>query len=203
VCIPPPEFFEQWTSTAQTRDGRSILIRPLRPDDREREVEFINSLSELSRYLRLWTPLKFLPPHLLDQLMDIDYDRRVALVATVQRASAERIVGIVRYGVTDQPDTAELGVTVTDAWQGCGVGRLLVIELIRFARWRGLRRLMGVVLAENRGMIALAHSVGFAVNFDAAEHLMRVSLDLDAQAGSAKPRGHCGEFPVSTNQPAP
>lgn len=53
--------------------GVEICIRPLRADDREREVAFINSLSERSRYFRLFTPLRFLPPHLLDQLMEIDY----------------------------------------------------------------------------------------------------------------------------------
>lgn len=179
MCPAPVEFFEQWSSTARTRSGQWIRIRPLRADDRQREIDFINSLSETSRYMRLWTPLKFLPPHLLDQLMDIDYADRMALVATMENGGAERIVGIARYGVTDTADTAELGITVTDAWQGRGVARLLVIELVRFARWRNLRRFTGIVLPENQPMLALARSLGFTVSFDPVEHLIRISLRLE------------------------
>ena len=148
--VPPPAAaLAEWTSTATTRNAAQVCIRPLRPDDREREIEFINSLSEQSRYFRLFTPLKFLPPHLLDQLMDIDYDRRMALVATVGCGCAEQFVGIARYGETDHPSSAELGITVTDAWQRCGIARLLMAELMRFARWRGFRRLTGIVLPQS------------------------------------------------------
>lgn len=71
ACSPSAEFFEKWTSCARTRSGEQICIRPLRADDRERESVFINSLSEHSRYFRLFTPLRFLSRHLIDQLMDI------------------------------------------------------------------------------------------------------------------------------------
>ncbi len=81
----PAELLARWTSQSSARNGVRLCVRPLRPDDREREIEFINSLSERTRYYRLMTPLKFLPPHLLDRLMDIDYDRRMAFVATPSR----------------------------------------------------------------------------------------------------------------------
>lgn len=98
-----------WTTQVQLPGGLMLRVRPLLPDDRDREREFIQSLSERTRYLRLFTPLRFLPPHLLDQLMDIDYDRRMALVAAVQNNGKEEFVGVARYGEADQPDTAELG----------------------------------------------------------------------------------------------
>jgi RimJ/RimL family protein N-acetyltransferase len=172
------DILAQWTLTVQTRDGLSVCIRPLRPDDRQREIEFINSLSERSRYFRLMAPLKFLPPHLLEQLMDIDYGRRMALVATVERGGVEQFVAVARYGATDRPDTAELGITVTDAWQRRGIARLLVAELIRYARSQGFRALTGLVLPENFRMLALAKSLGFTSSYDPAEHAMRISLDL-------------------------
>ena len=62
---------DDWTMPARSRRGAVLRIRPLRPDDREREIAFINALSERSRYFRLFTPLKFLSRHLLDQLMEI------------------------------------------------------------------------------------------------------------------------------------
>ena len=179
MCSSPPvELSKKWTSCVRTRSDVEICIRPLRPDDRQREIAFINSLSEQSRYFRLFTPFKFLPPHLIDQLMDVDYERRMAFVATVERDGVEEFVGIARYGETEQQGAAELGVTVADSSQRCGIARLLVTQLMRFARWRGLSRLTGVVLAENRAMLALAASLGFHASYDPAQHLVVISREL-------------------------
>jgi RimJ/RimL family protein N-acetyltransferase len=176
--MPSADLLASWTSIARTRNGVDIRIRPLRPDDRPREADFINSLSERTRYLRLLTPLRFLPPHLLDQLMDVDYHRRMALVATVESDSAERFIGIARYGEADKPDTAEIAITVADAWHRCGVATLLLTELLRFARWRGYRRAIGMVLLDNYPMLALARSLEFTATLHPSEHLMWISRDL-------------------------
>ena len=179
MCSSPlGELSKKWTSCVRTRSDVEICIRPLRPDDRQREIAFINSLSEQSRYFRLFTPFKFLPPHLIDQLMDVDYERRMAFVATVERDGVEEFVGIARYGETEQQGAAELGVTVADSSQRCGIARLLVTQLMRFARWRGLSRLTGVVLADNRAMLALAASLGFHASYDPAQHLVVISREL-------------------------
>lgn len=177
---PSREFLSSWTSQASTRSGAQLCIRPLRPDDREREIEFINSLSERSRYYRLMTPLKFLPPHLLDRLMDIDYDRRMAFVATIEREGREQFVGIARYGETDRANCVELGITVTDQWQRHGIARLLIGELMRFARWRGVRCLEGIVLHDNLPMIELAKSLGFHATHDYAQQVVVISRSLDS-----------------------
>ncbi|HEY5808951.1 MAG TPA: hypothetical protein VIT67_13330, partial [Povalibacter sp.] len=55
----------------------------------------------------------------------------------------------------------------------------LVEELIRFARAHGVRRVTGMVMAENKAMLSLAHSLGFAVSYDSQQQLMSISRDLD------------------------
>jgi acetyltransferase len=174
------DLLASWTSQSSASDGTPLCIRPLRPDDREREIEFINSLSERSRYFRLMTPLKFLPPHLLDRLMDIDYDRRMAFVATIEHEGREQFVGIARYGETDRRNCVELGITVTDQWQRRGIARLLVAELTRFARWRGIRCLEGIVLPENFAMIELAKSLGFHATHDYTQGVVVITRSLDS-----------------------
>jgi acetyltransferase len=169
------ELLAQWTSQSTARNGTRLCIRPLRADDREREIEFINSLSERSRYFRLMTPLKFLPPHLLDQLMDIDYDRRMAFVATTEEDGCQRFIGIARYGETDRPGCVELGITVTDRWQRQGVARLLFAELVRFARWRGITCMEGIVLHDNLPMLELAKSLGFHAVHDYEQHVVVIT----------------------------
>jgi RimJ/RimL family protein N-acetyltransferase len=194
-----------WTLQARARTGALVCLRPLDPDDREREISFINSLSEPSRYLRLFTPLKFLSRHLLDQLMDIDYQRRMAFVATTQQGDREQFVGVARYGETDEPATAEIGITVTDEWQRCGIARLLMQQLVAYAHAHSIRRLTGLVLPENHAMIALARRLDFTVSYDPAQHVFVISRELtDADSQSAprdsdthgQTRDDLGEFPV-------
>jgi len=177
-ALPSADVLEKWTTCVRTRTGALVCIRPLRSDDRAREIAFLNSLSEQSRYFRLFTPLKFLPPHLVDQLMDVDYQGRMAFVATIQRDGSEEFVGVARYAAADQPATVELGITVTDAWHRHGIARLLLDHLMRFARWRGIRHIVGLVLPENQPMIALAARAGFHHAFDTAQHLVVISRDL-------------------------
>lgn len=160
-----------WVSEYRTRRGDVVCIRPLRPDDREREIAYINSLAERSRHFRLFTPLRTLPRHLVDQLMDVDYRQRMAFVATTHRSGSEQIVGVARYGVADEQGAAEFAVSVADAWQRCGVAGALMKQLSRYASEQGIRRLTGLILPDNRAMIALARRLGFTVRYDPAQHL--------------------------------
>lgn len=184
---PFKALFEKWTSREQTRTGVQICIRPLRADDREREIAFINSLSERSRYFRLLTPLKFLSPHLVDQLMDVDYQHRMAFVATVQHDGTEELIGIARYGQAHPVGTAEVGITVADSWQRQGVARLLLTHLMRFAHSNGIRRLTGIVLPENHPMIALARAAGFEIHFDPTQRLLIIARELSDFDSRAEP----------------
>jgi len=177
---------ERWTTTACNRRGAPLCIRPLRQDDREREVAFVSGLSERSRYFRLFTPLTFLPRHLLDQLMNIDYRQRMAFVATTQQGGAEQFAGVARYCETDVTGTVELGVSVADAWQRSGVATLLLQQLIAYAREQNISHVTGLVLPDNLAMIALARRLRFTVSYEPADHLFRMSRNLDpAHTGQA------------------
>lgn len=156
----------------------AVCIRPLRPDDREREIAFVASLSQRSRYLRLLTPLRTLPPRLLDQFMNVDGDRRMALVATTTSNGSEEFIGVARYCAQPGSTTAELGVAVTDAWQRRGIASLLVKPLLRFAKSHGFVRIEGFVLPENVPMLALARQLGFSVGYSSSERLMHIAYGL-------------------------
>jgi acetyltransferase len=56
---------------------------------------------------------------------------------------------------------------------------LLGLELVRYARRRGLRRMTGIVLPENHAMLSLAKSLGFTTKFDPVEHIMKISCELE------------------------
>jgi len=170
---------DPWIKDVDAPGGGKVRIRPLRPDDRAREVAFIESLSAQTRLRRMHAPLKILEPHLLNRLMDVDHDLRMAFVATVDRDKGEeKFVGVARYGAHSDRSTAEMAITVTDAWQRHGVGRQLLGQLMRYASARGIRSMYGHVLPDNHPMIALARGAGFRVSWDSREKLVRVEREL-------------------------
>lgn len=168
----------RWTTTVVLPDGAHTKIRPLRADDRAREIEFLDGLSDRTRYLRLLAPLRFLPPYMIDQFMDVDGERRMAFVATIETEGVEHFIGVVRYAVTDDPTSAEIGITVTDAWHGRGVASRLLQQLSKYAQCHGVKTLTGLVLPENDPMLRLARRNGFDVHLSIPEHLMRITKTL-------------------------
>ena len=117
------------------------------------------NLGEQSRYRRFFTVMPQLPESTLKAAVEVDHTDHEALVA-VPLLSAE-IVGECRFiRLTDQPDTAEVGVTVVDAWQGRGLGSALLARLSERAAEAGIEYFTAEVLAENRTMLALLPGLG-------------------------------------------
>jgi acetyltransferase len=87
----------------------------------------------------------------------------MAFVATLPEGGAETEVAVARYVSNPDGESCEFALVVADNWQGRGLGRRLMEQLIDVARARGLRSMVGHVLAENRGMLALAQKLGFVV----------------------------------------
>lgn len=143
------------------RDGTPLVIRPIRPEDARMERDFVNGLSERSRYLRFMYAMKELTPAMLSRFTQIDYDREMALIALAQQDGGERQVGVARYVTYLDGRGCEFSIVVSDDWQNRGLATELLRRLIDIARERGLEEMDGVVLRENRGMLALAKELGF------------------------------------------
>jgi len=171
----PTQLVTDW----RPREGPRVTIRPIRPEDAEMEQAFVKGLSSESRYFRFMDTLRELTPLMLVRFTQIDYDREMAFVATVPEDGREAEVAVARYVANPDGESCEYAIVVADGWQGRGLGRRLMEQLIAVARARGLRRMVGHVLAENRGMLALAQKLGFTVG-DSAEGAMvkRVTLAL-------------------------
>jgi acetyltransferase len=142
-------------------DGRTVTIRPIRPDDAEREQAFLAGLSGESLYLRFqrWVSAPF--EELIHFLTQVDLERHLALVCTAPSDRGEQVVGEARYVVNSGGDSCEFGVVIADAWQKSGIAGLLMDALIAAARARGLRRVEGLVLTSNFAMLRFARGLGF------------------------------------------
>lgn len=156
----PLTYPSEWERTATTRDGVSFRIRPIRPDDEDREQRFIIRLSPESRYRRLMNAMKELPREMLHRFVHVDYEHDMAFIALTGEAPNEEIIGVARYAQDRYGPDCEFAVAVADAWQARGVGSILMRLLFEYAHARGVHRLHGEVLADNAQMIDLAHWLG-------------------------------------------
>jgi RimJ/RimL family protein N-acetyltransferase len=141
------------------RSGDVVCIRQVRPDDGPALVRAYANLGEQSRYRRFFTVMPELSEATLKAAVEVDHVDHEALVA-VPLLSTE-IVGECRFiRLPDQPDTAEVGVTVVDAWQGRGLGSALLARLSERALAAGIDYFTAEVLAENRTVLGLLPRLG-------------------------------------------
>ena len=131
-----------YATDALLRDGGSIHIRAIRPDDKPRLLALFERLSSRSVYFRFFQTKQRLTDEELRYFTELDFTRDVALVATLREAQEEHIIGVGRYfriSEDGQPTAhAEVAFTVADAYQGRGVGTLLLEHLAAIARRQGI-----------------------------------------------------------------
>jgi GNAT superfamily N-acetyltransferase len=148
---------------ARLRDGAQIVIRPMGPEDADREQAFVRSLSPESRYFRFMSALRELPPDMLYRFTHPDFRHEVALVALIGEDENARQIGVARVVGEADGASAEFAVVVADDWQNRGVGSRLLCELVRAAHAVGLKQIWGDILATNHPMLKLMGSLGFDI----------------------------------------
>jgi len=150
-------------SKLQLHDGTNIVIRPIRPEDAEIEETFIRNLSPQSKYFRFMHAMQELTPDMLVRFTQIDYDREMAFVATMENNGKEAEIGVGRYVSNPDGKSCEIALVVGDEWRGHGIGARILIELMEVAKLRGLKTMEGEVLTDNSGMLRLAKKMGFSI----------------------------------------
>jgi acetyltransferase len=166
-------------------DGRSVSIRPILPTDLDALRIFYTALSPTTRALRFHVSMKELPEDLLREFTAVDDCAHVAFVAEDRGAAVDRpgaLVAEARYIRQADSDSAEFALVVADDWCRTGLGTSLVRALLRNARFAGLRRLCGDVLADNKATRRFLDSLGARPAPGAGDN-GTVRLCLEPQAG--------------------
>jgi GNAT superfamily N-acetyltransferase len=170
------------------RDGTPVVLRPLGPEDRQRLVEGFDHLSEASRYLRFIGAVTHLTEAQLDYLTGVDGVNHVAWGA-LDGEEAEGL-GVGRFvRLPGTPDVAEFSLTVVDAAQGHGLGKLLLAVLYVVAPPRGVRVLRGVVAPENERMVGWLRRLGASLADGAAEMVFDLAVSADLSTLPDTPSG--------------
>lgn len=140
-------------------DGLHYHVRPIRPDDGPQLVAFHHHLLPHSVYLRFFSFHPELSSQEVGHFTCVDYVNRLALVAE----SEDRLIAVGRYDSAPGATEAEVAFVVSDEFQHHGVGALLLDELVRAARARGITAFRAETLCENHAMLDVFRHAGFPV----------------------------------------
>jgi acetyltransferase len=154
---------DSYDLTVELAEVGRLCIRPIREYDAPGLDELFKTLTPHSVYLRFFTFLRQLPPDMLARFTRIDYSREIALVALSTEDGKDKIIGDARVVATDNEGSAEFSVMVSQSLQGKGIGACLLANCLAIANQKGYRRIYGLVLAENRQMLALGRKLGFTI----------------------------------------
>ncbi len=144
------------TRSVRLQDGTTVTLRPIRPEDESELIAFHERLSPETAFQRFHTPLPQLPTNWAHFLANVDYVRRMAIVAL----DGGQLIAVARYEGSDSADEAEVAIVVQDRWQERGLGTILMAELLEYAEAHGIHRFRAYVLADNHRMLDLVYRVG-------------------------------------------
>ena len=170
-------MFAQYKFTVILRDGSTMRVRPIRPEDDVKLLDLYRRLSPQSLYNRfLIVPDP--DPSKAAYLTHVDYHNHFALVGEV----SEEIVAVARYfRIGGHPDRAEAAFTVADDYQRQGIGQQMLALLSHVAFEQGITTLEGHVLSQNRPMMKVLSQSGFSLKQRVESGVSLVSLSLDAR----------------------
>ncbi len=162
VISPYPKRYETlW----KMRDGRTVLLRSIKPEDEPLWLEMFQNFSEESIRYRFFEIIRDTPHEVRVRYCNIDYDREVAIVAELTEKGKRKILGVVR--LIEDPDgkNGEIAVIVVDQYQGLGLGSKMIDYMLEICIDRKLETVYGVMLPDNYRAIHLMEKMGFTTKY--------------------------------------
>ncbi len=161
------------------RDGTACWVWPLLPTDREALVREFETLSPESRRRRFLGPVLHLSEamlkHLVDEVDGVDHVALILMAEVGDELVPAGIARCVRY--VDQPDAADVAVTVKDDWHGRGVATILLDALME-RRPEGVTHLLTEVAADNPASLAMLRRLGPTRVYETGLGILDVEVDL-------------------------
>ncbi|CAG4885739.1 GNAT family N-acetyltransferase [Paraburkholderia saeva] len=183
AIVPYPRRFEE------TLDwhGLRVTIRPIRPEDEAAHSEMVKGMTADDLRLRFFGAVRSFDHSQLARMTQIDYDREMALIATItDEHGSMHTLGVVRAIADPDNETAEFAVALRSDQKGRKLGRLLMERIIAYARTRGTHWLVGEALRENTPMIRLAQACGFTVTRTEDPGVVGFRMALDEEVADSR-----------------
>ncbi|MFW9832195.1 MAG: GNAT family N-acetyltransferase, partial [Candidatus Thorarchaeota archaeon] len=177
VISPYPKRYEQvW----RMRDGRTVLFRPIKPEDEPMWLEMFQNFSDESIRYRFFEIIKDTPHEVRIRYTNIDYDREIGIVPVLREGGRDRILGVVRLIEEPNGKHGEIAFIVADPWQRLGLGSKMIDYMIEICIERGLEEIYGVMLPDNYRAHRLMEKMGFNLEHT-RDGLVKATLDLKVE----------------------
>jgi acetyltransferase len=161
VISPYPKKYETlWT----LKDGRNVLLRPIKPEDEPLWLEMFSNFSDESIRYRFFQIIKDTPHEVVVRYCNIDYDREIAIVPELVEDGYRKILGVARVSLEPDRKTGEIAFIVTDAYQGSGLGTKMVDHVLEICKDMGVETVYAIMLADNYRAINLTKKMGFTLS---------------------------------------
>ncbi|MEM4701384.1 MAG: GNAT family N-acetyltransferase, partial [Candidatus Bathyarchaeia archaeon] len=160
IISPYPKKYETlW----RMRDGRIVLLRPIKPEDELLWLEMFKNFSEESIRYRFFQIIKDTPHEVRVRYCNIDYEREIAIVAELNEGDRKKILGVARISLEPDRRKGEIAFIVADPWQGLGLGTKMVDYAIEIAKEMGVETIYAIMLPDNVKAINLLRNMGFTI----------------------------------------
>jgi len=160
-------------------DDQRVLLRPVKPADEDLLKDLFYNLSNETIYKRFMGVKHYLPRQQLHELANVDYSKNMAIVAVIGEEEKEELVGVGRWGLDEDTNSAEVAFVVRDDWQQQGVGTELLKYLTQIAKRRGLYGFTADVLVNNRGMLRLFEKMDFTMEKELKDGVYHIRMHFD------------------------
>jgi acetyltransferase len=174
VISPYPTEYER---TVLIKGGRTVFLRPIRPEDEPLEEEMFKTFSLQTRRFRFFGPIGDITHEMLVRYSQIDYDREIAIIAEVEESGKKKMAGVVRLISDPYNENAEYAIVIGDPWQGQGLGTIMTRYILDIAKSRGIKKVFAYLLEDNFDMRHLFQKFGFSVEKD--QDMYRVELQVN------------------------
>jgi acetyltransferase len=169
------------------KNGASVQLRPVRPEDEEMYKVFFNHVSPEDIRLRFFAPIKEFSHAFIARLIQIDYARSFVSVAVEEATGL--MLGVVRLMLDANHEHGEYAILLRSDLKGQGLGWKLMKYMIEFARQEGILSVEGQVMNENGPMLSMCQALGFRLEDDPQEHgVKKVVLNLSQPPTEAEAR---------------
>jgi len=154
-----------------------VVLRPIRCEDEPEHANFIHRLTRKDIRFRFFGAVKALTHEELQRFTCIDYAREMALIASAETEDGgHETLGVVRVIPAGADGEVEFAIVIRSDLHHQGLGRKLMAKIIRYCRDKGVRRIVGEVLSENRDMLNLMRDMGFERHAVIEDHTVSVTL---------------------------
>ncbi|HOG08208.1 MAG TPA: GNAT family N-acetyltransferase [Syntrophales bacterium] len=154
---------EEVACTHTFRGDLTVRFRAIKPSDEEEMRRLFYRFSDNMVYYRYFTSIKTMPHGKMQEYVNVDFRRFMAIVGLIEEDGLERIIAEGRYVRHQDRPYADTAFIVDEKYQGLGIATFLLELLIKYAQEKGIQGITADVLADNKPMLKVYEKLPYPI----------------------------------------